>query len=135
VVLRAKLRRLREWNVERQEAAALYDLLLGEVPGLRVPATFPGNEHVWHLYVVRVSGRDQVLKSLRDQGIGASVHYPVPVHLTPAMSRFGRGRGSLPVCERAARQILSLPIFPGITVRQQERVAATLRAAMASGAG
>jgi dTDP-4-amino-4,6-dideoxygalactose transaminase len=130
VVLRAKLRRLHAWNAERQQAAAVYDLLLGDVPRLRLPATLAGNEHVWHLYVVRVPGRDKVLECLRDRGVGAGVHYPVPLHLTPAMSHLGRGQGSLPVCEAAAGQILSLPMFPGITAAQQERVADAVRSAL-----
>jgi dTDP-4-amino-4,6-dideoxygalactose transaminase len=131
VVLRAKLRRLRAWNAERRQAAAVYDSLLADVPGLRLPSTLAGNEHVWHLFVVRVPDRDGVLQVLRDRGVGAGVHYPVPLHLTPAMAPFGHGRGSLPVSEAAAGRILSLPLFPGITTEQQERVAAALREALA----
>jgi dTDP-4-amino-4,6-dideoxygalactose transaminase len=126
VVLRAKLRRLRRWNDERRAAAAVYDQLLGGTPGLRLPATLPGNVHVWHLYVVRLSGRDEVLRQMQAEGIGVGIHYPVPVHLTPAMAALGCGPGSFPVTERAAREILSLPIFPGITRRQQERVVEVL---------
>jgi dTDP-4-amino-4,6-dideoxygalactose transaminase len=133
VVLRAKLRRLSEWNAERRAAAAVYDDLLDGTPGLRLPATLPGNQHVWHLYVVRVSDRDDVLGRLRAEGIGASVHYPTPVHLTEAMAEFGEGPGSMPVSERAAGEILSLPIYPGITVEQQERVADVLRAVLRAG--
>jgi dTDP-4-amino-4,6-dideoxygalactose transaminase len=135
VVLRAKLRRLQAWNEQRRRAAAVYDALLGRTPGVRLPATLPGNEHVWHLYVVRVGDRDGVLRSAREQGVGASVHYPVPVHLTPAMSRFGSGPGSLPLCELAADEILSLPIYPGITLEQQEHVADVVRGALRAGAG
>ncbi|WP_323100915.1 DegT/DnrJ/EryC1/StrS family aminotransferase [Intrasporangium sp. YIM S08009] len=135
VVLRAKLRRLHEWNAERRQAAAVYDGLLADVPGLRLPSTLGGNEHVWHLYVVRVPERDVVLQHLRDRGVGAGVHYPVPLHLTPAMAPFGQGPGSLPVSEAAAGRILSLPLFPGITGEQQERVAATLREALDGLAG
>jgi dTDP-4-amino-4,6-dideoxygalactose transaminase len=130
VVLRAKLRRLHEWNAERRAAAAVYDDLLEGVPGLRLPMTLPGNEHVWHLYVVRVTDRDDVLRQARAQGIGASVHYPTPVHLTPAMAEFGGGIGSMPVSEQAAGEILSLPIYPGITAAQQERVAHVVRDAL-----
>jgi dTDP-4-amino-4,6-dideoxygalactose transaminase len=133
VVLRAKLRRLHEWNAQRRAAAAVYDDLLGGTPGLRLPVTLPGNEHVWHLYVVRVSNRDEVLARARAQGIGASVHYPTPVHLTPAMAGFGSGKGSMPVSEQAAGEILSLPIFPGITVDQQERVAEVVASALHTG--
>jgi dTDP-4-amino-4,6-dideoxygalactose transaminase len=129
-VLRAKLRRLHEWNAQRRAAAGVYDALLGGTPGLRLPVTLPGNEHVWHLYVVRVGNRDEVLRRARAEGIGASVHYPTPVHLTPAMAQYGGGAGSMPVSERAAGEILSLPIYPGITVEQQERVAEVVRDAV-----
>jgi len=133
VVLRAKLRRLRRWNAERREAAAAYDEMLDGTPGLRLPAVLPGNEHAWHLYVVRVEGRDSVLESLHARGVGAGVHYPAPVHLTPAMGEYGHGPGSLPVCERAAGRLLSLPLFPGITRAQQEQVSESLRAALCAG--
>jgi dTDP-4-amino-4,6-dideoxygalactose transaminase len=131
VVLRAKLRRLSAWNEQRRAAAAVYDELLEGLQGVRAPTTLPGNEHVWHLYVIRLDGRDEVLRRLHAEGIGAAVHYPVPVHLTPAMAAFGSGPGSLPVSERAAGEILSLPLFPGITRSQQERVVQTLEKALA----
>jgi dTDP-4-amino-4,6-dideoxygalactose transaminase len=133
VVLRAKLRRLHDWNAERRAAAAVYDDLLGGISGLRLPVTLPGNEHVWHLYVVRMGDRDDVLQRARAEGVGVSVHYPVPVHLTPAMAQFGAGKGSMPVSEKAAGEILSLPIYPGITVEQQERVADVVRTALHAG--
>jgi dTDP-4-amino-4,6-dideoxygalactose transaminase len=130
VVLRAKLTRLARWNDERRAAAARYDDLLAGTPGLRLPVTQEGNEHVWHLYVVRVPDRDEVVRRLHAEGVGAGVHYPVPVHLTPAMADLGYGPGSFPVTEAAAAQILSLPIFPGITRVQQERVGDAVRAAL-----
>ncbi|MFC8501714.1 DegT/DnrJ/EryC1/StrS family aminotransferase [Pedococcus sp. NPDC057267] len=130
VVLSAKLARLRGWNAERRAAAAVYDELLAGTEGVRLPATLAGNEHVWHLYVVRVDRRDEVLRRLQEEGVGAGVHYPTPVHLTPAMGHLGYGPGRFPVAERAARQILSLPLFPGITRGQQERVADVLRQAV-----
>jgi dTDP-4-amino-4,6-dideoxygalactose transaminase len=131
VVLRAKLRRLRGWNEERRAAAEVYGQILGGVPGLRLPVTLRGNEHVWHLYVVRVAGRDDLLRKLQAEGVGAGIHYPVPVHLTPAMAVHGHRAGSFPVAERAADEILSLPLFPGITRHQQERVAEVLLNAIA----
>ena len=85
---------------------------------------------MWHLYVVRVPSRDEVLRAVQEDGVGAGVHYPVPVHLTPAMADLGHGPGDLPVSERAAGEILSLPIFPGITAEQQERVVASLLGAV-----
>ena len=122
VVLRAKLRRLDAWNAERRAAAARYADLLESVEEVRTPATLPGNDHVWHLYIVRVAERDRVLRELQENGIGAAIHYPVPVHLTPAMAHLGGAVGQFPVAERAAGQILSLPMFPGISPGQQERV-------------
>jgi dTDP-4-amino-4,6-dideoxygalactose transaminase len=130
VVLRAKLRRLRAWNDERRAAARRYDELLDDLVHVRRPVTLPGNEHVWHLYVVRVPDRDELLQQLHADGIGAGVHYPTPVHLTPAMAGLGYGPGSFPVSERAANEILSLPLFPGITPAQQERVANVVRTAL-----
>jgi dTDP-4-amino-4,6-dideoxygalactose transaminase len=135
VVLRAKLGRLHGWNAQRRVAATRYGDLLRGAPGVTLPVTLPGNEHVWHLYVVRVPERDEVLRLLQAEGVGAAVHYPVPVHLTPAMAMLGYGPGSFPVSERAAREILSLPIFPGITREQQERVVEVLGSALASVAG
>ncbi len=97
-------------------------------PASAGPSTLPGNEHVWHLYVMRVADRDEVLGRLHAEGIGAGIHYPVPVHLTPALAGLGQGPGSCPVAERAAGEILSLPMFPGITPAQQERVVDVLAA-------
>ena len=131
VVLRAKLRRLREWNEQRRAAARYYDAALGDVAGVGLPAVRPGNEHVWHLYVVRVSERDRVVERLHAAGIGAGIHYPVPVHLQPAFSSLGHREGDFPQAEAAAREMISLPIFPGITTDQQDRVVAELTAAVA----
>jgi dTDP-4-amino-4,6-dideoxygalactose transaminase len=133
VVLRAKLRRLRRWNEERRRAAAIYDVLLAPIPGVRRPVTLPGNDHVWHLYVVRIENRDRVLARMHAEGIAAAVHYPVPVPLTPAMAQYGYEPGRCPVSERSSREILSLPIYPGITRRQQEQVAEVLGKALVSG--
>jgi dTDP-4-amino-4,6-dideoxygalactose transaminase len=130
VVLSAKLARLEEWNRQRREAADRYAELLAGVDGVRLPVTADGNVHVWHLYVVRVDGRDEVLSRLQAEGIGSAIHYPVPVHLHGAFAHLGYGPGSFPVAEAAARQILSLPMFPGITAAQQERVAEVLAKAV-----
>lgn len=126
VVLSAKLRRLEAWNEMRREAARRYDELLAGADGVVLPRTLPGNVHVWHLYVVRVPDRDRVLAELNAAGVGAGIHYPIPIHLHGAMGFLGHGEGDFPVAERAAREILSLPMFPGITPSQQERVAEEL---------
>jgi dTDP-4-amino-4,6-dideoxygalactose transaminase len=130
VVLRAKLRHLAEWNEARREAARRYDALLADLPAVARPRTLPGNEHVFHLYVVRVPDRDRVLEKLRAEGIGAGVHYPLPLHLQPALRDLGHGPGDFPETERAAREVLSLPIYPGIQAAQQERIVDVLRSAL-----
>jgi len=130
VVLRAKLKRLAAWNEARRTAARRYDDLLTGVPGVTLPRTAPGNEHVWHLYTVRVPRRDQVMARLIAAGIGAGAHYPIPLHLQGAFAHLRHQQGDFPVTERTAAEILSLPLFPHITPEQQAQVAAELRKAL-----
>jgi dTDP-4-amino-4,6-dideoxygalactose transaminase len=130
VVLRAKLARLDDWNERRRAAADRYDEMLAHVEPVITPMVLDGNVHVWHLYVVRVPNRAAVLEALQAAGIGAAIHYPVPVHLHPAFSYLGQGVGSFPVAERQAEEILTLPLYPGITEAQQERVVEALTAAV-----
>jgi len=130
VVLSAKLRRLDGWNDERRVAAERYGDLLKALDSVRVPEVVPGNEHVWHLYVVRVPRRDEVLTRLNAVGVRAGVHYPAPIHLLPAFADLGWGPGAFPTAELLAGEILSLPIYPGITPAQQERVVEQLAEAL-----
>ncbi len=104
--------------------------MLADLPGVALPRTAPGNLDVWHLYVIRVAERDRVLAALNEAGIGAGIHYPVPVHLSRAYRGLGLGPGSFPVAEQAARGMLSLPIFPHISEAQQQYVADQLQAAL-----
>jgi dTDP-4-amino-4,6-dideoxygalactose transaminase len=129
VVLAEKLGVLDAWNDERRAGAVQYHEMLADLDQVQLPRTLPGNEHVFHLYVVRVPHRDRVLTELGAAGIGAGIHYPAPIHLLQAFSFLEEGPGSHPVAEASARQILSLPMFPGITAEQQERVAKEVRAA------
>ena len=133
VVLRAKLRRLAGWNENRRKAAERYGWLLASVPGVTLPSSAPGNLDVWHLYVVQVDHRDDVLRALHAAGVEAGIHYPTAVHLTKAYAHLGHPRGTFPVTEAAANRILSLPLFPQISPEQQEHVCSTLRAALATG--
>jgi dTDP-4-amino-4,6-dideoxygalactose transaminase len=130
VYLRAKLARLEKWNQLRREAAERYAELLVDLPRVRVPHSAPSNVDVWHLYVVRVPDRDRVLAALDTAGIGVGVHYPTPVHLTPAYRHLGLGRGTFPVSEGAARTLLSLPMYPHLTSEQQEHVVEVLNAVL-----
>jgi dTDP-4-amino-4,6-dideoxygalactose transaminase len=130
VVLSAKLARLADWNKLRQEAADRYNDLLQARSRVLPPVVLAGNEHIWHLYVVRVPERNRVLTLLNDDGIGAGVHYPIPMHLQGALSFMGHQEGDFPATEAAAREMLSLPMFPGITAEQQEHVVDSLHRAV-----
>ena len=130
VVLSAKLARLEGWNELRRQAADRYAALLADLPGVVVPRSADGNSDVWHLYVIQVDDRDRVLADLHDAGIGAGIHYPVPVHLTGAYADLGVGPGACPVAEAAADRILSLPIYPHLIAAQQEQVVAALKSAV-----
>jgi dTDP-4-amino-4,6-dideoxygalactose transaminase len=132
IVLLAKLEYLDRWNAERRRIADRYTALLAEQGGIVTPVTLPGNEHVFHQYVVRVPDRDRVLAELNAQGIGAGLHYPTPVHLLVPYAAGRHPRGSLPVAEESAGQILSLPIYPGLRDDQVERVAERLISAVQS---
>jgi dTDP-4-amino-4,6-dideoxygalactose transaminase len=124
-LLRVKLRQLDAWNRQRQALAARYDELLA---GLAVATPFvaPGNQHVYHLYVVRSPQRDALQAHLAERGIGSAIHYPVPVHLQPAYRHLAPA-GSLPVTERAAAEILSLPMYPQLPEEHVEQVARSIR--------
>jgi dTDP-4-amino-4,6-dideoxygalactose transaminase len=128
-VLEVKLPHLDGWNAARRHAAARYRELLADLP-LVLPADFPNVESVYHLFVIRTADRDRVLHELLDAGIGAGVHYPIPLHLQPAYAHLGYGPGSFPVAEQAAREVLSIPLYPEITQAQLCEVADRLRAAL-----
>ncbi len=129
-ILRVKLRRLDEWNAERRRAAGWYDERLRGVAGVRRPETAAWAEHVHHLYVIRVPERDRIIAALAAKGVGAGIHYPVPLHLQPAYERLGYREGDFPVTEEVCREILSLPIFPELTEEQVDYVVQTLREAL-----
>jgi dTDP-4-amino-4,6-dideoxygalactose transaminase len=120
--LSIKLERLDEWNAERRRLAARYDERLAGVRGVATPAVAPWAEHVFHLYVVRVPDRDGAQAFLKERGIATGIHYPVPIHLQGAFADLGLGRGAYPVAERLADEILSLPMFPGLTEDEVDRV-------------
>ena len=130
VVLSAKLRLLDEWNDARRAAADIYASALAGSNDIVLPRVAGGNEHAWHLYVVRVAERDRMRERLIAESIDAGIHYPRPVHRQPAFAHLGAGRDDLQVSELAAQSILSLPMYPGMTPEQQERVADAIFGAM-----
>ncbi|MGC4097209.1 MAG: DegT/DnrJ/EryC1/StrS family aminotransferase [Nitrospira sp.] len=121
--LRVKLRHLKTWNEQRREAAERYNkLFAGAEAEVTLPHQPECSRSVYHLYVVRVAERALLQKRLDEAGIGTGIHYPIVLHLTKAYEGLGYHVGDFPVAEKAAAEILSLPMFPGLTIGQQERV-------------
>jgi dTDP-4-amino-4,6-dideoxygalactose transaminase len=113
-ILRVKLRHLEKWTEARRAHAARYRQLLGDT-GLGLPAERAGSRHVYHVYAVRTREREALMKSLSEQGVQTGIHYPVPVHLQPAYADSAYQRGSFPHSEKAADEVLSLPMYPEMT--------------------
>jgi dTDP-4-amino-4,6-dideoxygalactose transaminase len=131
-VLSVKLKHLEAANAKRRANAALYNELLAGSDDIVTPATGAHNQHVFHVYAVRVNERDRVLQAMADKGICCAIHYPVPVHLQGAYNFLGCGKGSFPVAERCAEQFLSLPMYPELTADQIRAVAAALKECVSS---
>ena len=127
-VLRVKLRYLDGWTEARRRHAALYNVLLA-ASGVKTPVEAAYARHVYHVYAIRSSVRDNLQKALNAREIQTGIHYPVPVHLQPAYADLGYGSEDLPVTEQAAAELLSLPMFPELTEAQIETVAAAVRGA------
>ncbi len=128
-VLLAKLPRLLEWTERRIAIAARYGELLwdADVSGrITVPFVAPGRQHVFHQYVVRVRDRDRVRAKLAEEGIGTGVFYPIPLHLQECFADLGYREGDFPQTEKAAREVLALPMFPQLTDAEIVRVAEAL---------
>jgi dTDP-4-amino-4,6-dideoxygalactose transaminase len=125
-VLLRKLPHLGRWNAERRQAARLYGEALAGLGDLRLPPVPAGSDPVWHLYEVRTADPDGLADFLRERGVGTGRHYPQPPHLSKAYAWLGYGEGAFPVTEALAGELLSLPIFPGMTESQVERVAASV---------
>lgn len=127
-ILDVKLKRLDWANGRRQTRARLYDELLRDCEDIILPVTAPHNQHVYHIYAVRVKERDRVLSAMADRGIGCAIHYPVPIHLQDAYRNLGCREGDFPVAERCAREFLSLPMYPELEDEQVRCVADELKA-------
>jgi dTDP-4-amino-4,6-dideoxygalactose transaminase len=125
-VLNVKLAHLEGWNADRRRLAAQYDALLAPL-GIHRVTTQEGCLPVHHLYVVRVPERDRILEQLKEAGVEAGIHYPVPLHLQKAYAHLGVKKGALPVTEAAADDILSLPLWPGMSPGILEYVAESMR--------
>jgi dTDP-4-amino-4,6-dideoxygalactose transaminase len=125
-ILRVKLRYLEQWTEARRSHARQYDDLLRD-SGVEIPKELPGRRHVYHIYAVRTADRDGLARLLHGDGVQTGLHYPIPVHLQEAHLDLGYTRGDFPQSERAADQVLSLPMYPELTPLGVERVATAVR--------
>ncbi|MBF2097824.1 MAG: DegT/DnrJ/EryC1/StrS family aminotransferase [Gloeomargaritaceae cyanobacterium C42_A2020_066] len=133
-LLTLKLAHLDTWNAARQRVAEVYDQGLADCPGLVRPAVVPGDKarSVWNQYTVRIlQDRDRVQAELATQGIGTALYYPIPIHLQPLYAALGYREGQLPQAEQAAREVLSLPMFPELTEAEQDQVMTRLKSLLA----
>jgi dTDP-4-amino-4,6-dideoxygalactose transaminase len=131
-VLHVKLAHLDRWNAARREKAARYEALLGDVAEVTMPFVDPGNEHVYHQYVIRIPDRDAARDYLRDRGIGCAVFYPLPLHMQPCFASLKYRPEDCPEALRASREVLALPIYPELTDEQQREVVGAIKEFLAS---
>jgi dTDP-4-amino-4,6-dideoxygalactose transaminase len=127
-VLSVKLPHLNRWTEARRANAAQYDQALAGTVGLTAPRAAPGNHHVYNQYTIRSDRRDDLKKHLDTEGIGNAIYYPMPLHLQPCFAPLGGVEGDLPVTEQAAREVLSVPVYPELTAGQREEVVRALQA-------
>lgn len=126
-LLGVKLKRLPEWNENRRRAAERYHGLLEKLDGIITPCEPDWAKSVYHLYVIRTGNRDETQSRLSKNQIATGLHYPLPLHLQKAYANLGYVDGDFPVTEKVAKEILSLPMYPGLSERQQKRVAECLK--------
>ena len=125
-ILRVKLPYLDRWNDRRRHIAALYTALLGDSQ-VEAPLELPNASHVYHLYVIRCEARNALQQYLAQRNVETAIHYPTPIHLQGAYRWLNLGRGSFPVAERYAEEMLSLPIYPELTDTKVREIAAYIR--------
>ncbi len=132
-LLDIKLKKLDEWNTRRRQVASWYEERLGRDERIILPAVPAGREHIYHLYVIRVSERERVMQELGARGIGCGLHYPIPLHLQAAYRDLGYRRGDLPVTEMLTDSILTLPMFPHMTEDMVDYVCSSLQEVLEGG--
>jgi dTDP-4-amino-4,6-dideoxygalactose transaminase len=121
-VLLAKLPHLADWSAARARNAAQYTESFSTHPDICPPWTDPANQHIYNQYTIRVPRRDALQAHLKAKGIGNSIYYPLPLHLQPCFAQLGYQKGSLPHSEAASEQVISLPVYPELSVEQQQTV-------------
>jgi len=129
-ILRAKLKKLNTWNNMRRKVAHIYDRLLRGIDEVRTPYVSDSARHVYHVYAIRTKKRDELSRLFKERGVGAIIHYPIPLHLQEAYRGLGYKKGSFPVSERAAQEIISLPMYPHIKESQIKYVVKIIKEAL-----
>jgi dTDP-4-amino-4,6-dideoxygalactose transaminase len=137
-ILQIKLRHLDQWNTQRTEAAKRYDQLLQPLSALILPQATPGGKHVWNQYTIQIKEqkhhcelyRETVRQELQQMGVISMVYYPIPLHLQPVYQNLGYQPGKLAIAEQVANEVLSLPMFPDLTIEEQEKVFICLKQAL-----
>ena len=126
-VLHAKFPHLEQWSEQRRKNAAYYDHAFADVPEVVTPYIDPNNVSIYNQYTLRVQRRDALQAHLNAKKIGNAIYYPLPLHLQPCFAYLGYKEGSLPLAEQAAREVISIPVFPELTRAQQDEVIAAIR--------
>ncbi len=127
-ILQIKLRYLDSWNEQRRAIASNYQQFLSPIPGIIAPQELAGSIAVWNQYTIRVlKGRDEVRDRLQERGVSSMVYYPRPLHLQPVYEHLDYKQGQFPVAEQASHQVLSLPMFPELSLEQQQQVVYSLK--------
>lgn len=127
VVLSAKLPHLEKWSAARREHARYYDQAFADLGGVRTPAIDKRNESIYNQYTLRAEKRDKLQEHLKAKGIGSAIYYPVPLHLQPCFDYLGYKKGAFPESEKAAEEVISLPVYPELTRAQQDEVVDAVR--------
>ena len=125
-LLSVKLQHLSNWTLQRQQIASWYSEALKDVSEIILPKVHKNATHVYHLYIIRTNKRDELQQYLTQQGIGTMIHYPVPPHLQEAYSFLGYKKGNFPIAEELANTMLSIPLYPGMTIEQVQKVSETI---------
>lgn len=134
-ILQVKLRYLNQWNEQRREIAQRYHQLLAPIPGIQLPQEIKGGYHVWNQYTILVENksnqetttRDNLRQKLQENGVISMIYYPIPLHLQKVYESLGYQKGDFPMTEKAAKEVLSLPMFPDLTLEEQEQIAYALK--------
>ena len=126
-VLLAKLPHLEGWSAARRRNAAYYDAAFGKLSEVCRPVVDPQNVSIYNQYTLRVARRDELAAHLKSRGIGHSIYYPLPLHLQPCFAYLGYSEGAFPESERAAKEVLSLPIYPELREAQLDTVVSAVR--------